>query len=168
MAQFDLGVFILDVLRGRYAYPQLKVNMMEFAAKWRPSALLIEDKASGQSLIQDLRQSSTLPVTPVKVDGDKVMRAHVIVPTWEAHRVYAPAHAPWLPELLEELFAFPKAPHDDQVDALVQGVRYLIGGPGTGILNYYRDELAKLGNGVRTTATRQRQLAIITPLGGAT
>ena len=125
LGQHDRGVLILDVIRGRYAYPQLKAVTTELAARWMPSAVLVEDKASGQSLIQSLRQETVLPVWPVTVDGDKVSRAHVVTPTWEAHRIFAPAGSPWLDDFESELYAFPKAPHDDQTDAFVQGVRYL-------------------------------------------
>ena len=65
---------------------------------------------------------------PVKVDGDKTVRAHTIVPTWEAHRIFVRADAPWLQEFLDALHTFPKGAHDDQVDALVQGVRWLTQG----------------------------------------
>ena len=143
LGQFEQGVFLLDVIRGRYAYPQLKATMLELAAKWRPSAVLIEDKASGQSLIQDLQQQTSLPVRPVKVDGDKLTRAHVVVPTWEAGRVFAQAGAPFLPEFLAELTAFPKTEHDDQVDAFVQGVRYLSGVGSTMGLFFYMQQQAE-------------------------
>lgn len=119
------GLFLLDRVRGRYSYPVLLAIVRELAARWRPSAVLIEDAASGQSLIQSLKASSALPVRAVRPDGDKLSRAHTVVPTWEAGRIFAQAQAPWLSEFLEELHAFPKAPHDDQVDAFVQAVRYL-------------------------------------------
>ncbi len=146
LGEHDKGVFILDVIRARLAYPQLKATMLELAAKWRPSAVLVEDRASGQSLIQDLQQHTSLPVVPVKIDGDKLMRANIICPTWEAGRIFAIEGAPFLPELLAELYAFPKATHDDQVDALVQGVRYLTDWrDGRGIFEYYRQQVAKIG-----------------------
>jgi predicted phage terminase large subunit-like protein len=90
------------------------------------SAVLIEDKASGQSLVQDMRQSTRLPVLPVKVDSDKVSRAHVVVPSVEAGRIFAPAEAPWLEAFLNELAAFPKGQHDDIVDAFTQGISHLL------------------------------------------
>jgi predicted phage terminase large subunit-like protein len=139
LGQFPQGIILLDIVRGRFAYPQLKQVITELGARIRPAALLIEDKASGQSLIQDLKQTTTLPVRPVSVDGDKLMRAHTIVPTWEAGRIHAVAGAPWLGEFLDELCTFPKAPHDDMVDAFVQGVRYLTQGPAYGgLVDYYK------------------------------
>lgn len=129
LGKFERGIFLLDRVRGRYGYPMLRAIVEELAGRWRPSAALIEDAASGQSLIQDLRSSSALPIVPVRPDGDKLSRAHTVVPMWEAGRIFARADAPWLREFLEELNAFPLSPHDDQVDAFVQGVRYLAHAP---------------------------------------
>jgi predicted phage terminase large subunit-like protein len=144
LGEFERGCFILDVVRGRYAYPQLRAVMVELAAKWRPSAVLVEDKASGQSLVQDLQQNTALPVRPQKVDGDKLSRAHTCVPAWEAGRVFAQAGAPFLADLLAELTAFPKSAHDDQVDALVQGLRYCTGSSGgRGFFRWLAEERAR-------------------------
>lgn len=123
MGRIDRGFVILDLIRERYAYPQLRKVTEELAARWKPTAVLVEEKASGQSLVQSLQQETTLPVVPVKVDADKISRANTVTPTWEAHRVFAPIGAPWLQDFEEELYAFPKAPHDDQVDALVQALQ---------------------------------------------
>jgi len=126
MGEFERGVMVISCMRKRMEYPQLKSAAKYLGSLNGISAVLIEDKASGQSLVQDMRQSTSLPVIPVKVDADKVSRAHVCVPTVEAGRVFAPADAPWLREFLTELAAFPKGSHDDQVDAFTQGINYLI------------------------------------------
>jgi len=119
------GIYLLDCIRQRMSYPALKQKARTWAERYRPNALLIEDKASGQSLIQELQQETALPVVPIKVDTDKVSRAWAVVPTWEARRVAIPAGAPWADELLEELYTFPRAAHDDQVDAFTQLLNYL-------------------------------------------
>lgn len=126
LGEFDRGVMILSCLRQRLEYPQLKIAAVELASAGAISAVLIEDKASGQSLVQDMRQSTRLPVLPIKVDSDKVSRAHVVVPSVEAGRIFAPADAAWLPDFFKELAAFPKGAHDDIVDAFTQGVSYLL------------------------------------------
>jgi predicted phage terminase large subunit-like protein len=163
LGQHDRGVTILDVVRGRFAYPQLKAIALELAAKWKPSAVLIENKASGQSLIQSLQQETSLPVQAVEPDGDKVSRAHVITPTWEAHRIFAPIGAAWLDDFESELYSFPKAPHDDQADAFVHGVRYLtqMSGP-TALLEFYKQHQAQEIKQTAELATRPG--AIITTL----
>jgi predicted phage terminase large subunit-like protein len=126
LGEFDRGVMIISCLRQRLEYPQLKFAAVQLASAGGISAVLVEDKGSGQSLVQDMQQSTSLPVLPVKVDSDKITRAHVIVPTVEAGRVFAPSDAPWLEDFLNELAAFPKGKHDDQVDAFTQGVAHLI------------------------------------------
>jgi predicted phage terminase large subunit-like protein len=134
LGEFDRGVMIISCLRQRLEYPQLKIAAVQLASTGGISAVLIEDKASGQSLVQDMRQSTRLPVLPIKVDADKVTRAHVVVPSVEAGRVFAPADATWLPEFLKELAAFPKGAHDDIVDSFTQGVAWLLLKPKSQIL----------------------------------
>jgi predicted phage terminase large subunit-like protein len=143
IGQFPQGYFVLDVVRRRLAYPALKATLTELTAKWTPDAVVIEDAASGQSLLQDLRQSTVLPIVGVKPAGDKLTRAHTVIPTWEAGRCFALASAPWLPDFLDELAAFPKAPHDDQVDALTMGLKYLIGGGANSFLTWLAAANAK-------------------------
>jgi predicted phage terminase large subunit-like protein len=153
LGQFERGVVILDCIRGKYQYPQLKALIIELADRVRPAAVLVEDKASGQSLIQDLQQTTALPVKAVPTDGDKLMRANVIVPTWDAHRVHALANAPWLADFLDEITVFPKAPHDDQVDAFVQGVRHLGNNTGaSGYLAWLANDLARMTASKETPA----------------
>jgi predicted phage terminase large subunit-like protein len=144
LAEFEKGVFILDMVRGRWGFPQLKATMEQLALKWRPTAVLIEDAASGQSLIQEFQQHTSFPIRPVTPDGDKLSRAHTIVPRWEANRIYAIEGAPFVPDFLAELHAFPKSVHDDQVDAFVQGVRYLTTwGGGMGFIGFIQNEQAE-------------------------
>jgi len=63
-------------------------------------------------------------VKPIKPDSDKVSRANAVVPLVEAGRVVLPAGAGWLTDFIDELSSFPRAPHDDQVDALSMALRY--------------------------------------------
>ena len=141
----DRGIYLLDHVLERMGYPALKEKAKAWASAHRPSALLIEDKASGQSLIQELRQETSLPVVAIKVDTDKVSRAWAAVPTWEARRIFVPMGAPWVDAFLEELYTFPKAAHDDQVDALTQLVNYLVmGGGATGLLDWMEQEMQEV------------------------
>ncbi len=155
IGQFDKGYMLLDRVRGRFAYPALKQIMTEWATRWKPSAVLVEDAASGQSLIQDLQFGTSLPVVAVRPDGDKLMRAHTIVPLWESNRIFVAAGTVWIPEFLEELHAFPKSPHDDQVDAFVQGVRWLVRPAGLGFLIFAQQELDAMNALKRGASTQQ-------------
>lgn len=116
--------YLLDVWRDRAEFPDLKRAVSAQAAKWGATSVLIEDTAAGQSLIQELHRNTRLPLIPVKADRDKVSRANAITPTHEAGLVYLPEGAHWLSDFVDELAAFPSAPHDDQVDAFVHALTW--------------------------------------------
>ena len=78
-------------------------------------------------MIQSLKAETRLPILPVKPQGDKVSRAHAVSPLVESGRVYLPEKAGWLDDFILEATSFPSAPHDDQVDAMSQGLSYLRG-----------------------------------------
>lgn len=119
--RYSQGVhYMQDVLLLRAEYPDLKRAIIDNAKRFMPCAILIEDKASGQSLLQDLRRESTLPLIAIMPKGDKIMRAARVSPMIEAGVVALPEQAPWLRVFEAELAAFPHGVHDDQVDALVQ------------------------------------------------
>lgn len=99
--------------------------MKWLAEQWKPAQILVEDRASGQSAIQELRFSTCLPITPIKVDTDKVSRAQCVTPLIEAGKVFLPEGAPWVNDFIDELAAFPKGAHDDCVDSLTQALNHL-------------------------------------------
>lgn len=139
VAETEAGYYLLDRWKERASYPDLKTKAQDLGAKWKPQAFLIEDKASGQSLIQELKRFTRLPVVPIKVDRDKVARAHAVVPLWEAGKVYVPLGADWADDFLGQLQGFPKLTHDDDVDAFTQALNYLHqGGGSTGFLEWMR------------------------------
>lgn len=114
-------IYILDLIRKKYDFPELKRIAAVTAARWRGHGLrglYIEDKASGQSLIQELRKDSGINVIPYRSQADKVARANSILPLIEGGRVFIPKEAHWLEDFLLELSQFPASAHDDQVDAL--------------------------------------------------
>jgi predicted phage terminase large subunit-like protein len=118
-------VHVLDVVRERLEYPDLKRKVIELHHCWRYAAndyaLLIENKGSGMSLIQDLNRQD---IHAIAVDpaGDKVMRMNQQTARIEAGSVSLPKQAPWLDEFRRELMAFPVGRHSDQVDALSQAL----------------------------------------------
>lgn len=112
--------YILEVLRERLEYTQLRTAVLQRAQKWQPQAILMEDKASGQSLLQDLRVDSNLPLIPILPKQDKLTRFAAVTPLIEAGRLVLPVSAPWLADFEQELLTFPAVAHDDQVDALSQ------------------------------------------------
>jgi predicted phage terminase large subunit-like protein len=114
--------YILDVVRGRFPFDRLKRKVMEVKRRYGSSTLLIEDSPISRGLIQSLREQS-INVTPYKPDTDK--RARVIAQTdlFVGGSVRFPRRAAWLEEFTAELLAFPGR-HDDQVDALTQGLAW--------------------------------------------
>jgi len=137
------GFTILDVVRGRWGFPELVKVTQQLAEEWQPTAVLIESKASGQSLVQELQQNSSLPIKAIEVASDKISRAAATTPTWEANRVYAATGSVWLDDFESELYAFPKAPNDDQTDAFTQAILFSIQArPGAGLLQWYSEQLA--------------------------
>jgi len=123
------GYYLLDVWRDKVEFPELKRIAVALYDRDRPHLVLVEDKASGQSLVQELQRNTRIPVLPVKVDRDKVARAYAATPMIEAGKVYLPESAAWLYDYIEELSAFPNATHDDQVDSTTQALSFMRGEP---------------------------------------
>lgn len=111
--------YLIDMLLVRLEYPFLKRLMIAHAQKFSPEAILIEDKASGQSLLQDLR-SEALSLIGVTPRGDKMTRLARVSAMIEGGQVALPYAAGWLGAFEEEIMAFPNGAHDDQVDAFSQ------------------------------------------------
>lgn len=126
--------YLLDVWRDRVEYPALKRILANLYLQWRADAVLIEDKASGQSLIQEARDGIGLPghgkkiripVVPIDPQGvDKLNRLIAVSPVFESGMVYLPEVAPWLIDFEAELFGFPLAANDDQVDSVSQYLKW--------------------------------------------
>lgn len=112
--------YLTDVYRDRPEFPELTRLVISHAQKAKADAVLIEDSASGTSLIQTVRRAGLQGVIAMKSTADKVSRMYGQTPKVEAGSLFIPKSAPWLPEFLAEYLAFPKGRHDDQVDCLSQ------------------------------------------------
>jgi len=136
IGETDTGYYVLDIKRERMEYPDMKRAIVQYYHGSRASAIIIEDKSSGQQVIQELQRGSRLPVIEIKPVSDKVTRAHLVTPLIEAGLVYLPENATWLAEFMDECLKFPKGKHDDQVDALVYALDYLKNQSHHGIESY--------------------------------
>ncbi len=124
--QTQTGYYLLDLWRGRVEYPELKRAVKDIAAKWSPYQIIVEDKASGQSVVQELNRDTRLPIKGVLItEGDKVTRANLVSPLVEAGHVFIPDSAVWLADFLTETATFPNGAHDDQVDSMSQALDWL-------------------------------------------
>lgn len=124
-AESEQKSFVLDVQVMRLEYPDLKRRVCELAAAYKPHAILIEDKASGQQLLQDLKRETSLPVIASLSGTNKITRFAAVSAMIEAGRLVLPVGAPWLAAFEQELLEFPHGKHDDQVDALTQYLDFL-------------------------------------------
>ncbi len=136
--------YLLHVLRQKLNYPELKRAVRAQAAQFRPQNVLIEDRASGTQLIQELIHEGLHNVKRMTPDGDKVMRLHAQTGVIENGFVHLPREAPWLEEYLGELMTFPRSRHDDQVDSTSQALSWLVNpGNGEAWIRFAREQLAK-------------------------
>lgn len=127
IAETANGFYLLALYRAKVEFPELKRQVGLQADLWRPSEIYVEDKASGQSLVQELKLATTYPVIPVKVDRDKETRASAVTGYFESGRVLFPEGAAWLADLEDELASFPGGLHDDCVDAISQALNRMRG-----------------------------------------
>jgi len=114
------NIILLGVKRGRWDFPELKRVALDEYRFWNPDNVLIEGKATGVTLQQELRRLG-IPVTMYTPGGrrtgtDKISRANSVAPILESGLVWAPETA-WAEELVEECAAFPNGDNDDMVDS---------------------------------------------------
>ena len=119
------GWYILDVWAGRLTFPDLKRKVGELAAKWNCFEILIEDKSSGQGVLDELKRDTTFALKGINPVGSKFERALSVSSLIEEGCVWLPEMATWLSDFMDELAGFPGGAHDDIVDALSQLLRYL-------------------------------------------
>lgn len=116
--------------KGRVEYPDLMKRLKEICAAWNVNMVLIEDAASGQVVIQQLKREGKLRVMKVPARGTKQARVESATPLWEMGKVWLPRQAPWLPDFIDEHLRFPAGKHDDHVDASTHALRFLSRGYG--------------------------------------
>lgn len=124
IAQAEAGYYIERIFRARVEYPELR-RQAEILFNAHPStAVVIEDKSSGQQLAQELRRNTRLPIITAEATSDKVTRLSLVSPLIEAGKVFLPEDQPWVADFVEEFAAFPNGSHDDQVDATAHALAY--------------------------------------------
>ena len=110
---------VLDMWYDRVSYPELRKIAQEAYYDYEPDAVLIEKKASGQSLLQDLRIAG-IPVIEYMPDRDKEARAHASSALLEDGRIYYPSSKKWCKDLIDICASFPATDNDDIVDTCTQ------------------------------------------------
>lgn len=137
--------YLLNVFRAKLNYPELKRAVREQLAAFGATEVLIEDRASGTQLIQELIAEGVAQVRTVISADDKVMRLHAQTGAIENGFVHLPRAAHWLDDYLAELMAFPRSTHDDQVDSTSQALKFLTTPvPGQGWIELIARQLAEV------------------------
>lgn len=125
---------LLDMVHAKMEIPELQSTMLALWEKWkhgigncRCSEILIEDKASGMQLIQQLKRIGGLPIRPVKPEKDKLSRVYDVIPQIAAGNIELPEseNHKISKEFLAEADAFSSDDshdHDDMVDMMVYGI----------------------------------------------
>ena len=116
------ALILLDSKKGRWDFPELKQMAFDEYKFWDPDTVIVEAKASGTPLTQEMRQMG-IPVvnfTPSR-GNDKITRVHSVSPLFEAGMVWYPDTV-FAEELVEEVAAFPNGEHDDLVDSMTQAL----------------------------------------------
>lgn len=121
--------YLARSLKDKWAYPSVKRQCYSLDATYSMDALLIEDKAMGQSLVEDLREESSLPVVAIEPEADKVSRMESQLAQIEAGVVSLPdpavVNAPWLLDIETFLSSYPNPSEWDELDALSQFLKWL-------------------------------------------
>lgn len=117
-------LFLIDVVRERLVYPDLKRAVVDAYRRHGAKVCLIEDAGVGSALVADLRREG-VTTKGVRPEGDKIVRMSRETAQLEAGALSVPRSAPWLADLRTELLAFPKGRHDDQVGALSQALAWV-------------------------------------------
>jgi len=123
------SVMLLDAFKERMEFPELKETALNQYREWRPDSFLVEKKAAGAPLIQELRRMG-IPVdefTPSR-GNDKIARLNAVSDLFASGAVWAPDRR-WARDVIEEVVAFPVGEHDDYVDTMTQALlRFRNGG----------------------------------------
>jgi predicted phage terminase large subunit-like protein len=123
------NLILLDAFKDRLTFPELKIAALKHYKEWKPDAFIVEKKAAGAPLIQELRMIG-IPVqefTPSR-GNDKMVRLNAVADLFTSGKVWAP-DTRWAKEVIEEIASFPVGEHDDFVDTCTQALlRYRQGG----------------------------------------
>lgn len=117
-------LMLMERLNERMAFPDLRKEAERNFKAWEQDAILIEDKASGQSLIQELELIG-LPIWKIEAGTeDKVYKANMVAPVLKSGVVwYVPRD--WAYEVIAQCAKFPNAQFDDLTDTVVMALAYL-------------------------------------------
>lgn len=118
----DGNICVLDAKWDRWAWTKLKKEVKKMAKKWPKATFLIEGKANGDALIDELRQEGLRVVDFQPGNESKESRAQLCADVMESGGLYFPENAPWVEPLISLFTSFPTGEFDDPIDATTQAV----------------------------------------------
>ena len=126
-AKLDNNLLIKKAISIHLEFPDLIKKLIELANQYKVSRIFVEPKASGLSIIQQLRKISKLNVVELPTSkDDKETRCNAISPTVEAERIFL-LDGSWIKDFIDEVTNFPLAAHDDMLDCLMYAIeKFLI------------------------------------------
>lgn len=118
------GYYLIDMWRKKMQWPELEMQLRIQFDGFPSSEVLIEDKSSGQQLLQKWRKEGVIPIIAMMPGKDmlreKGERLKFVSSLFEAGKIKFPKRKPWLKDVINELTNFPNANHDDIVDSISQ------------------------------------------------
>ena len=123
------NLILIDAFKARMNFPVLKERALEMYKEYEPDAVIIEKKAAGAPLIQEMRRVG-VPIQEFSPSrgNDKHVRVNSVADIFASGKVWAP-DTRWAREVIEEVAAFPVGEHDDYVDTMTQALlRFRQGG----------------------------------------
>jgi len=117
--------YLIFFINERLEYPDLKKRIIAEYNKYNPVKLIIEDKSSGQSIIQDLKRENIKNIEAIKPTKDKVSRFASVIEMFDNHKVMFPKTNHKFRIVKDALLKFPAIKHDDLVDSVSQFLNYI-------------------------------------------
>jgi predicted phage terminase large subunit-like protein len=157
-------LYLLQVFRKRIGYPELKRAVLEQADVFRPQTILIEDRASGTQLIQELVGEGMHAIKSYEPAMDKIMRMNWVTGMIENGFVHLPDKASWLGEYIHELITFPRGKNDDQCDSTSQALDWFKNNSaydGFGLIEYLKREEERKRTGQQAAKIPQSRLCSV-------
>lgn len=118
------NLILLDAVNERLEFPDLKQRTLELYQYWTPDITIVEAKAAGLPLVQELR-STGVPLqsfTPSR-GNDKITRVNSIADIFSSGLVWMPRRS-WSEKVVDQYVAFPFGDHDDLVDSATMALMY--------------------------------------------
>jgi len=110
--------------RKKVEFPELEKSLASLFEMHKASEVLVEDKASGQQIVQVFKRNTSLPIIPMTPGKDMALkkeeRLMIVSSLFEAGKVKLPRNKEWVTTIVDELVNFPGVAHDDIVDSISQ------------------------------------------------